>query len=946
MEPEQEKAELLFRRILTLSPGERREYLAAACNGDESVHGAVLSYLRKHEEQVETFFDQVESLPAAERESFLARVCHDPDIRRDVLSMLDFENHPLPDHLVRGHSRLNPGDRIGQYVILRFIGEGTMGEVYAAQHPNLDQQVALKFLAGYLVHDPALVERFINEAKAAAKLGEPHILKIFDIGKQADRHFIVSEFLDGAPLRDYIGSLSTTQAINYARQIGEALEAAHDAGIIHRDIKPENIVVLKGGRHVKVLDFGLAKLVKHPSGRGTLPGVPLGTWDYMSPEARKGGTDARNDIWSWAAVLYEMVAGHLPSDPRDFSSRPSDNKELNRWLVKALAPRIRDRFQSVPDALRELPVVVDPGRWRKWQRFAALLVLLIAAVLAYRWWIDRPQSIIKITPLTSSDNVKQVAISRDGKYVAYVATTGEGQILNYRQIGHPDKTIVKAVPEEYIGITFAPDGKSIYYVRKRNELGTLYQYSFEDDDSRQVSKDVDTGISFSPDGRQAAFLRIHPGNPPTASVVVVPANDLFETKSQRELPQLPSPYAFFLVAPLWSVDGQSVICATWNFAVRENRQIIEIRVADGKIVRRVSQPWYWVDRPIWVKNGRSLAVVALAGNMNWELNEMSWPEGNVSSWGFGHYGDLDATPGSRYVATLQVESADAVWIVPLAQPDKHWKVDIPAKFSSVTWTPSGELIAAASMEDSPDLWSIHPFTLEKRRLTHDEFLEMDAVVSPDGKYLVYVSVRGDAANLWRLDLKSGETVRLTEGSSADKHPAITHNQSVIYGSSANGNESLWIVSIDGGKPRPFTRRPARNPVISPDGKRVLCQYSVDPSQGWATVALDAVTGEPTDTFIGIPEDAHPQWSADGEEIYYVVTNNEVSEIWAQPSKPKFFGNKRKFPGEKPRILALFKEDVISAIAPSPDGRYLACIRGKRSINAVLFETARWPRIYF
>ncbi|HEY2391205.1 MAG TPA: protein kinase [Candidatus Angelobacter sp.] len=854
--------------------------------------------------------------------------------------MLDFENRPLPDYLAGLYSRLNPGDQIGQYVILGFIGQGSMGEVYAAQHSTLDRQVAIKFLANYLVHDPDLEERFKTEARVTAKLADPHILRIFDIGKQGDRHFIVSEFLEGEPLRKYIGRLSAAQAVHYARQIGEALESAHDAGIIHRDIKPENVMVLKGGRHIKVLDFGLAKLVKLPPGQRTIPGVLLGTWDYMSPEARRGETDARCDLWSWAALLYEMITGHLPADPRALSGRPSDNKDLNRWLARALSPQIQDRYQSVQEALLELPVIVDPPRWRKWQRLAVMLILLCVAGIAYRRWIDRAQPIIKITPLTSSGNVMQVAISRDGKYAAYASTADRGQVLYVRQFGHPDKRVEEAEPGKYIGITFAPDGKSLYYVRKLNEEGTLYQFSLEDNDSRLVSRDVDTAVSFSPDGRQAAFLRIHPGNPTTASVVVVPANDLAKIESQRELPQLGRPYAFFLLAPLWSVDGRSIVCAAWNFDVKQDTQIIEIRVADGEILRRIPQPWNWVNRPIWLKNGRSLALVAAsAGDIKAELHEMSWPSGQVSQWGFDDYGDLDATPDSRYVAAIKSESTYAAWIVPLAQPDSHWKVDIPAKLTSIAWTPSGDLISEAIMDDAPDLWSINPFTLMKHRLTEDKFFEKDVVVAPDGKFMVYVSNREGVANLWRSDLNGGGAIRLTEGS-ADKNPAITSDGKwVIYGSSANGSETLWIVSIDGGKPRQFTPNLARNPVFSPDGKQILCEYSLNPSQGWSTVALDAATGALVNTFPGIPENAQAHWSARGDEIYYVVTNNEVSQVLAQRSNAKF-------PRGKPRILALFKEDVIIAIAPSPDGRYLACIRGKQNTNAVLLETARWPRTYF
>jgi serine/threonine protein kinase len=559
--------------------------------------------------RIDFLFNQAISLPPEEREPFLAKECRDneKDIYDEVLSLLSYqatdkkflESSPFPVN-----TRFKPGDFIGQYEIHSFIGHGSTGDVYSARHPRLPGRVAIKVLAIRLVNDAVFLERFKSEAHITDSLAHPHILKVLDIGQQGDVHYIVSEFVDGSSLREYIGKLPLAQAMDYARQIGEALETAHDAGIIHRDIKPENIMVLKGARHIKVLDFGLSKQTRLPPKQDSLPGVAIGTLDYMSPEALRGNGDLQADIWSWSVVVYEMVAGKLPSEAGDARNRPSNNRDLNRWMAKALAPRIEERHRTIQEALRDLPKIVPVPPWRKWQRLAAALVLLLAAVSAYWLWINRPQVIFRVAPLTDSGNITLAAISPDAKYVAYAATASGGQLLYIRQIDSPqERMIVPVNPEAYVGITFSPDGQYIYYVREQKDGSKiLYRVSVQGGDSKLILREVDTGISFSPDGKQIAFLRGHQPPPPDTYIkvsVVLATVDGTSVGVPRELPPLASPDVFFLNAPLWSTDGLSVLCVKWD-TTKKDAQIMTIRVTDGQILRQVPVPWKWVKKPVWL----------------------------------------------------------------------------------------------------------------------------------------------------------------------------------------------------------------------------------------------------------------------------------------------------------------------------------------------------------
>ncbi|HJW13198.1 MAG TPA: serine/threonine-protein kinase, partial [Thermoanaerobaculia bacterium] len=265
---------------------------------------------------------------------------------------------------------LAAGSKLGPYEIVSAIGAGGMGEVYRAKDPRLGRDVAVKVLPASFSQDADRLRRFEQEARAAGVLNHPNITAVYDIGTHEGAPYVVQELLEGETLRQELagGRLSPRKAIEHGVQIAQGLAAAHDKGIVHRDLKPENVFVTKDGR-AKILDFGLAKLVQPEQGGSavtnlptatgaTEPGVVLGTLGYMSPEQVKGkSADARSDIFSFGAILYEMLSGrrafHRDSAAETMSAilreEPPDLSATNRSIQPGLERIVRHCLEKNPE---------------------------------------------------------------------------------------------------------------------------------------------------------------------------------------------------------------------------------------------------------------------------------------------------------------------------------------------------------------------------------------------------------------------------------------------------------------------------------------------------------------------------------------------------------------------------------------------------------------------
>src|SRR5215475_6364064 len=346
-------------------------------------------------QQVNDLFQLAAERAPAERTTFLQTACQgDEGLRREVESLIasyeraeNFIESPafevVPELLIDDRTSAIIGESIGHYQIETLLGVGGMGEVYLARDERLGRKVALKFLPERLTANTVQLSRFKSEARAASALNHPNILTVYEIGTEGNRYFIATEFIEGVTLRAALvrGKMDVHEALDISVQVASALAAAHKAGVVHRDIKPENIMIRPDG-YVKVLDFGLAKLTEQQPAsdnadftitntQHTLAGLLVGTPRYMSPEQARGQpADARSDIWSLGAVIYEMVggvpafSGATPSDCIASILKteavplsrvvPSAPAELQSILDKALRKNRDERYQTIAEMLADL----------------------------------------------------------------------------------------------------------------------------------------------------------------------------------------------------------------------------------------------------------------------------------------------------------------------------------------------------------------------------------------------------------------------------------------------------------------------------------------------------------------------------------------------------------------------------------------------------------------
>src|SRR5882724_9664988 len=903
------------------------------------------------------------------------------------------------------------GELIGHYRILRKLGRGGMGIVYEAEDTKLGRRVALKFLPQDKHRDPQTLERFLREARSASSLNHPGICTMHAIEEDGGKTFLAMELLEGQSLDTLLvnAPLTFARTLEIGIQLSDALDAAHKKGIVHRDIKPANIFVTDRGQ-AKILDFGLAKLVKNGSAMDaegatidpdethlTSPGSAVGTIAYMSPEQARGEElDARTDLFSLGAVLYQMVTGQNPfpgstsavifdkilhSSPiSPVTLNPSLPAELERILNKALEKDRDVRYQVAAELradLKRLQRETDSGRTpaamsssprtanavasapgapvaqgsavkssgsvivaaakenKLGTTLVGLLLVILVAAAGYGIYSllqhskHLPFESFEITNLTNSGHVSMASISPDGKYLLQVHSENGLESLWLRHIATGSNTqVVAPAATRYQALRFSPDGSYLYFLRRDEEehiIGILYAAPVLGGTPHVVARDVDTPITFSPDGQRFAFLR-EKHDSPYWDLVVMKNDGSDEHALLKDKTILSDSFT-----PAWSPDGKTMLIPVVQPTKDTLGGFDLVDAVTGKEKNFAIERERIYYQPVWMPDGQGLIVPSTdlsSGPLQAQLGYLSYPKGEyrLLTHDTNDYGHPSLAADGKTMVANQTKLTFELVVAPAASPTQLKAVPLSSQVNlwRWAWMPDGRLI----LPQAGQLKMVTPAGNETVLLNDASHISDQASACANGRYIVFrrVNRTGSAAvNLWRMDANGSNVSQLTTGQN-DREPVCSPDSRWVYYTDQADNRYIKRVPTGGGAPETVVKSPVGQFELSPDGK-LLSSLDVREEDHKLMIRLDPTDGSKT-TYVDADSrmTSTPVFAPDGRSIVYVVREKGVDNLWQQ-----------SLDGKNRKQLTTFPKDLIFRYAYSKDGKQIAIERGNIESDAFLFH---------
>jgi serine/threonine protein kinase/Tol biopolymer transport system component len=816
---------------------------------------------------------------------------------------------------------LSPGTRLGPYEIVAPLGAGGMGEVYRAKDSRLGREVAIKVLPASFSNDPDRLRRFEQEARAAGILNHPNITAVHDIGTVDGAPYVVTELLEGETLRSRLagGPLAPRRAIEFAIQIAHGLSAAHEKGIVHRDLKPENLFVTKDGR-VKILDFGLAKLTQPEQAgpqtslptetAGTEPGVVLGTLGYMSPEQVRGRpADARSDIFSFGAILYEMLSGKrafqgdsaadtmsaiLREDPPDLSS-------TNRLIAPALDRIVRHCLEKNPE-----------GRFHSAHDLAFDLDALSGSQVADTQAVPQATGRPKITSVL-------VAVAVIGLLVAAALAV----FASLRSRHEPGANLVRfSVPvpagttyspgEISRGVSISPDGTRLAIEALSRGRRHLFLRPLDSDQTTELEGTDGASAHFwSPDSRFIAFY------------------------ADRKLKKIPA-----AGGPAEEIcDADFAMVGTWNregtilFAGISPPGIFRVSDRGGSAIRVTTPSGHEVAHlwPQFLPDGRRFLYLGSTGGVearavfvssldskkrravaplhsrfeysppgylvfarDGALFAQSFDEKKALLTGEPHllapsvhyfYGPAHATFSVSQTGGLAYQTADPP--SRLAWFDRAGKeiggLGQPSVLYGVRISPDGERVATAIENQRTGTCDIWVFELQRgvsTRLHSDPVDEKFPVWSADGSKVLYRSDHKGPPDVYEIGVGAPGSERpVLEWPGVQQPEDVSRDGRLLaYLNDMQTRAEIWLLPLQGeAKPQPWLRIPfnVSSPRFSPDGRWIA--YESDES-GNPEIYVALTEGGGEKRRVSPAGGRQPRWRGDGKELDYLASDGFVMAV--------------------------------------------------------------------
>jgi len=973
MKPERwQKLDELFHLALEREGEARVSFVAQATAGDENLRRELDSMLL-HFERSNSFIETPAYAIVAEQ----------------------IVEDETPEHLI--------GTTLGPYRILDVLGQGGMGVVYRALDEELQRKVALKFLHTELTSDKSRILRFKQEARAASALNHPNILTVFAIGEIDGRYYISTELVEGETLRELMKSrqLSLSQILSVASQISSALASAHAAGIMHRDIKPENIMLRPDG-YLKVLDFGIAKLIEPSISDSELStlinteqGTIIGTIQYMSPEQARGlAVDARTDVWSLGVVLFEMLAGHPPFEGNTKSDvmvailerepPPLVNVKggtfdgIQSIVMKALRKDRQERYQSAYELLSDL------RQFEQSEASAYLEIPLLSNVNRHlvaetaRQRAKATDDPVSIRPAFSAESIvseikqHKLRVGAVLTVVALVLTSASFGVLRYIERSKSAEQLQTMSMSRLTtsgkarGAAISPDGKYVAYVKDDDGRRSLWLRQVGTTSDIQISSQIDAGgLIFSPDGAYLYYVnffgdlsRMH---------VLGGAGNLLLKGVNSSIAFSPDGKRFAFLRAIAGTERMSLLVAN---ADGTGERLLASRTHPESFDRAVA----------WSPDGKAIACGVT--NTDAQGTYMSVVQVQVES------GQTEAITTERWL-----EVSDLTWLsdgsglfVVVAEQgslllQKIWKISYPNGGARRLTNDLGTYYGLSMTADSKTLVTIEEGRAANIWVTRDGESATARQVTPrTGKYLgvswtpdgrlVYSSDASGNWDIWTKGTSEGDERQLTSNQNGNILPSVSPDgRYVLFTSNRSGNINIWRMDIDGGNARQLTDgNYDYASSCSPDGQWVVYVHKASGRQSVWKVSING--GQPVQ--LTTDDSESPVFSPDGKLIACSYGNNRVAIIPADGGQPlKTFDIPTPFiiepgfqwtpdgraltyvetrggvsniwsqpvVGGPPKQLTDFKSDEIFSFALSRDGQF-AMSRGQETGDVVLITNLR------
>jgi eukaryotic-like serine/threonine-protein kinase len=872
---------------------------------------------------------------------------------------------------------LTSGTKLGPYEIVAPLGAGGMGEVYRARDTRLDRDVAVKVLSGHFVSAPSLKERFDREARTISQLSHPNICRLYDVGSQDGFDYLVMECLEGETLADRLnrGPLPLEEVLRYGAQIADALDKAHQQGVVHRDLKPGNIMLTKSG--AKVLDFGLAKqaqakttsssaLTAMTSGKAlTVEGTIVGTFQYMAPEQIEGAeADTRTDIFALGCLLYEMATGKrafagktqasviasiLATEPPPLSQvAPMTPPALERLVRSCMAKEREDRIQSAHDVKLQLQWIAEAGsqagvpapvvaRRRVSHRIAWAIAAIAAAaaiVFAIGFFLrapvePRPLRVSILPPDQHSFDPLSIALSPDGTKLAFVATVaGIAPQLWVRPL---DSTAAQplAGTDDASSPFWSPDSRSLGFfaqgkLRIIEASGGAVQTLADAPQSRGGTWGANGVILYTPS--------------PTSPLLRIPAAG--GTPSQVEKSATSQADSFALAAsPRWPAflpDGRHFIFFRFSRDNPGSRGDIHLGSLDSQqdtvLVSADGRGQFASGHLVFVRDGNLMTQrfddkkLKPVGDPVPIAEQIRGNDVGAAAFSLSNDGKLIFAGG-------QTTSLDLAWY---DRSGKKGDVIDTGTFQDSHISPDGKRVSAARADAGGHL-EIYIYDLirgTKSQFSFSQSRDDDPVWSPDGNTIVFDSGRNGKIDLYTRPANGARSEELLYHDDLNKYPSSwsSDGKYLAYETVESSHFDIWIMPMFGDrKPYPFLKEKynTRFPVFSTDAKWIAyTSYEAGHAQVYV-VAFPTPGGR----FL-VGDGFGPAWGRNGKEILYIDDHSRVAsvEVTAHGDSVEL---------GKPQILFPTQPVGPGLFEVSPDGNHFLMVQAPVQNSPSLTLVVNW-----